>query len=829
MKHFPLLALAAIAGLSSSLIPTASAQAMPTPDVSDKSKGPRSEEAFYSREPFFAFRPAHNRKNSVDRFGPVGIGIELHPPAFTMKIKNVEPGSPAEMTGKIKKGQIIETINGEKLSDIDPRIQLGDIIYNAEAKDGKVALVVRDKPDAPAQSVVVTIPKLGAYSPTWPLNCKKSDKIVSDLADYLRKRESLKMSHSHGPSLLFMLSTGEEKDLTVARQWVDQLHAEYKDHKEIDAQNWTVGYMGIALCEYFLRTGDRKAIHLIELLADNARWDMYNNAWAHGMYGGQRDRDKAAMAFPYMGGGHINACGVHVATFLLMAKECGAKVDENTLQKSFRHFFRYSCRGNVPYGDQVCEQSFVDNGKTGGLAFTMAAAESLSRSGEDSSFAKIRDNSATKGFYSTSWMLIGHTGGGVGEIWRSASMGMMVDKEPKKYREFMDNRRWFYELSRRHDGSMGIIGGGKRYDRHDSWGVMMGLSYTMPRKTLRLSGAPYTEFSKKVDLPTRPWGNAADDSFYSNTPATLPDGTAPDIRDETFLTSSSRAIFAQMAPKDVDDKLLVTFAHHPDHGVRRVAASFINAHGRYHLIPDLLKSKDPRVRHAGTMVLHCTFKRRPMKGEDITEEMAGLLRGMIEDKDESVWVQINAMKALALTKPAWIEPHVDRLLELAKADCWWTAEAAMAPLALIAANPQLAPKILPVVADVMTGDTHVARSRAAGKVFASLRNAPAEVQQVAVKSLASAYGNFPPHDKLLGPDRIRMDGAAGYMLYLIGSDADQFPGGANAIYDVAKQRYPNQPLPHSSLFLKTKSKDLSKELTDAIEKFKKTGEKPARW
>lgn len=826
MKHIARFTFLVLSLLSSG----AFAAEMATPAVSDKNNGPRMKSAFYCREPFFAFRPDEKRGGSVDRFGPVGIGIELAKPAFTMKVKTVEPESPAAKTGKIKKGQIIESINGQKLADIDPRIQLGDIIYNAEATDGRVTLVVKDNDGAPEQTVVVNIPVMGPYSATWPLNCKKSDKIVSNLADYLRKLDKLSMSHGHGPALLFMLSTGEEKDLIVARKWVDQLYAEHKDTQEIGAHNWTVGYMGIALCEYYLRTGDKKAIHLIDLLADKARWDMYNDGWAHGTYGGNRDRKTAQMAFPYMGGGHINACGVHVVTFLLMAKECGATVDEHTLQSSLPHFFRYSCRGNVPYGDQICEQSFVDNGKTGGLAFTMAAAQSLSQSDDNSNYAKVRDSSAVKGFYSTSWMNIGHTGGGVGEIWRSASMGMMVEKEPKKYREFMDNRRWFYDLSRRFDGSIGVLGGGNRYDRPNSFGVMMGLTYTMPRKTLRLSGAPRTEFSNKYDIPARPWGNEADDEFYSFTPATLPDGTVPDISDETFLTSSSRAIFAQMTPADVDDKVLIQFAHHPDHGVRRGAASFINAHKRYHLIPGLLKSKDARVRHAGTMVVYCTFKRGPMKGDDITDEVAKLLGGMIEDRNESVWGQINAMKALAIADPKWIEPHVDRLTELAKEDCWWTSEAAMVPLAKIAGNPKLAPKILPVVADVMTGDTHIARSRSASKVFGALGNASPDLQKLAVDSLARAYGNFPDHEKLLGPDRIRMDQAARYMLFLIGSDAKQFPGGADAIYRVAKQRYPDVTLPHSSLFLDKKGKAIqgvSPELMDAIEKFQKSGEKPS--
>jgi C-terminal processing protease CtpA/Prc len=38
---------------------------------------------------------------------PVGIGINLVQPAFQMQVKNVEPGSPAAATGKLKPGQII--------------------------------------------------------------------------------------------------------------------------------------------------------------------------------------------------------------------------------------------------------------------------------------------------------------------------------------------------------------------------------------------------------------------------------------------------------------------------------------------------------------------------------------------------------------------------------------------------------------------------------------------------------------------------------------------------------------------------------------------------
>ncbi len=134
---------------------------------------------FYTRPAFFTLRPSETGVlSTVDRFGPVGIGIELHQPAFVMKVKNVEPGSPAAATGKLRVGQIIDTINGEKLADIDPRIQLGNMITKAEATDGIVRLMVRDDEQGEPQEVVVQIPVLGSYSETWPLKCAKSERIV---------------------------------------------------------------------------------------------------------------------------------------------------------------------------------------------------------------------------------------------------------------------------------------------------------------------------------------------------------------------------------------------------------------------------------------------------------------------------------------------------------------------------------------------------------------------------------------------------------------------------------------------------------------------------
>ena len=73
----------------------------------------------------------------------------------------------------------------------------------------------------------------------------------------------------------------------------------------------------------------------------------------------------------------------------------------------------------------------------------------LDPKGEESLYAKARDIAAMHSFYSGSYMNHGHTGGGIGEVWRSAAMGLLYEKNPKQYREFMNNRSWWIDISRR--------------------------------------------------------------------------------------------------------------------------------------------------------------------------------------------------------------------------------------------------------------------------------------------------------------------------------------------------------------------------------------------
>ena len=772
-----------------------------------------AEGSFFKHLPLFSTRPDEKKSvSSIDRFGPVGMGIELHQPPFVMKIKNIEKGSPAEATGKLKKGQIIETINGQKLADIDPRIQLGRIVAAAEATDGVVTFMVKDKPDAKAEEVVlVKIPVLGAYSKTWPLNCAKSDRIVRNFADYLAKPGS--DPGFGGIGMLFLLSTGEDRDLEPVRKWAHGLAG-----KGAATYAWHLGYGGIPLTEYYLRTGDASVLPTIQKWVDSAAQRQYLGGWAgrggvaHVTYGG--------------GGGHLNAGGTAVVTFLMLAKECGVNVPDHTFHSALTHFYRFAGRGNNPYGDNKPEVGFVDNGKNGNLAFAMAAAASLTPNGEQSVYAAARDACAMTSFYTTTFMLHGHTGGGIGEIWRSAAMGLLHERKPAQYREFMDNRMWHYDLSRRWDGSFGILGGA-RYD-NTSWGAGYALAYTIPRKTLRITGAPKTNFVREYPLPQRPWGTKADDTFLSLEAAMDKDGKRQDLSKETLAKDSSRAVVIRLtASGEVSDAVLRTYAHHQDHSVRVTAARKamgINTNRvgwrapggtrRPALVLELIQSKDPRVRRAAIEAMTIGLPDGEQE-EYLTPEVFGLLIAMLRDAEESWWVKDAALNLVGRAPADLVAPHVDLILSYLKHEEWWLQHAALTALTPVVADERCYRKVLPAIGELLkTCQRYNTTAGPMWRIRPAIAAGSPEVQKLAAAELKEAYTGFTGVKRAPGGQDITTTFDS-QLKFLAQSLAD-VPGGYDLLYVVARQRFPNEPLPYAEIFLAADPEKFGPELRKAI-------------
>jgi hypothetical protein len=723
----------------------------------------QGEKPYYTAEttPIFNPFPDNTGRSAskgwlVRNLGPVGIGINLIRPGMTMQINNVEPGSPAEKTGKLQKGQIIESINGKVLEKIDPRIILGDIVTEAEAKDGKVVLKIQG-----VGGVTVNIPVMGSYSPTWPVDCPKSDKIVRSLAEVLTKQDKPRWG-----SVIFLLSTGDEKDLAVVKGWM-------KDIKTIGGMNWEKGYKGPGLCEYYLRTGDQSVLPVIKQMTEELRVNMYNGGWSG---------RGAPAAFTYsVGTGQVHASGVNCMSFLLMAKLCGVEVDKYMFDEAFAQFYRFAGHGNVAYGTNLPEGGFRDNGKSSGLAFGLGAAAMVAPEGEDSIFARARDNTAMKAFYATNWFHAAHTGGGMGEIWHHTAVSQMREKRPVPYRSYLDTRRWVMDLSRRFDGSIGIAGMDDRYDRSASednmaWGTYFALTYTLPRKHLQLFGAPRSKWAKSMPL-ARPWGNAADDAFHSIEP--IPGGplTLEDLLDEKVETDASLAVIAKMNDPNMTDETLLRYIQHPEYDLRSLAMDQVVKRSKVELVVPLLKSDDPRLRQAGLLALTGMFKGSPLPPDKLTPEMYDLAGRMIENPDESWWVALHAIEAIGRATPDVIAKHRDRLFEFLDYDSIWLQTAAVCTLAKISTDPTHYRAVLPVVIDKSASFRVDSSSSRSSKAIAdALKTASPEVKAFATPLMKKTYEGFP--GVLTEPDTgAIMSGGAKTIRSRLGSILQQLPGG----------------------------------------------------
>jgi len=791
--------------------------------------GNSTAESFYKQPNLFNFWHPNEKAASqfIDRFGPVGMSIELRLPPFQMYVGKIEEGSPAEATGKLetgpstglRTGQKIESINGQVLKDIDPRIQLAQIIAAAEATDGKIKLMIRATEDAEAQEVVVQLPVLGAYSKTWPLDCPKSDKIVRNMAHWVKTEGAYDLDTQgwkslNGFGMLFLLSTGDESDLEHVRGWIKQVVEQYKDEEKILLKPWVFGSAAIPLTEYYLRTGDKSILPVIQKLVRHVEGTMYNGAWS----------GRGGAVFGYMGGGHMNAAGIHGPTFLMLAKECGVEVNDDIMLASLRQFYRFAGKGSVPYGDHFPETYFIDNGKTGALAFTMAAAAALTPNGEQSVYAKARDISAMRGFYGCNYMLIGHTGGGIGEVWRGPAMGFLYEKESAKYRAFMDGRLWHLEMSRRFNGSFGILDGTSRYDTPSTWGQMMALQYTIPRKTLRLSGAPRGKWSKSYQLPERPWGTKADDDFCNITPAVDLDGEMPEF-DDSLEGGTINGVERMFRAAEETKALGLKFCLHPDHEMRReIGAGYVKRNEQDDEVVAMLKHKDARVRRAALAVLFSVHKgTHVLPAERLTDEMAELVIAMVNDPEESWWVVVNALQVMSVLPKEKTAPHVDRLLSFLDQDEWWLQYAALQALAPLAVDEATYAKILPKIGELMVNNIRSSATVPVGDIAKRLAAASPKVQAAGVAMLTQAYTDFPT-DLLPPAGEAAADQLKGDMqkyvipvsLRTIAGQIMRAPDGLNALYPVAKARDPQESLPYKQNYLWANYATFSPELKAVI-------------
>lgn len=635
---------------------------------------------------------------AVPHIGATGIEARIYR-GLVVKVESVMEDSPA--AGKFAKGEILTGVNGVDLEGKNPFVVFGEALTRAEATDGKLVFDLRSAEGESARQQLVEIPVLGPYSETWPLDCPKSDKIVRDAAEFFAQAQWLKDKGMPGAlTALFLLSTGDDQYLPAVKAYLDAFP---EDVEKIGDHTWNNGYNGIVAGEYYLRTGDKSVLPILQFYADDAeRRQFFGVAWKH--WG-------TVINPRYVAGGLMNPASTQVLTTLLLAKECGLDVDEDTLLGSLRYFYRFAGKGTVPYGDHRGEGGLGSNGKDGMVAAAMQVA--LGSSGDTTIYEKARDHLALSMMTSYPGLVVGHGDNGRGDaIWRSLVTHFMKDLRPEQYREAMDRLKWWHDLSRLPNGALEF--GTLQWGAGDlgSSGAGVGLSYTAPRKTLRITGAPPTQYSVDYELPEQLWGTEADLAFHKiDHHPKYYDYGGDEPSHVPYWTFGSAYRAPKWDPEVHTREKMLKNVYHRRYMIRAQAAKAMLKMGYVEDLEKLLDDPDPRVRRAGIDGLidyryWFSMGKNPVKTEQFTPGMLQAVRRILSDPEESWWLVDGA---LMLLRQAPAEDIVD-CLPLIKPwvnhDDWWLREDAFIALSGLEKDPAEYRKVLPLMLDILKNEYH---------------------------------------------------------------------------------------------------------------------------
>ena len=650
---------------------------------------------YYSDAQIYGSRPRVDREMHVGHIGVTGIEARIYK-GVILKVEKTQPDSPAH--GKFKQGDVINGINGIPLKGKNPFVILGNALTEAEASDGKVVFDVKSGEGAASKKVEVIIPVLGSYSKAWPLNCEKSEKIIRQAAEFYADKKKFQHKGVGGAmACLFLLSTGDDKYLPRVKEYFAEF---VKNPSGIGDHTWNNGYNGIACAEYYLRTGDSSVIPVLQHFCDDAKErQKFGCGWTHWGKG---------INPGYVAGGLMNPAGSQVLTTLLLAKECGAVVDEPTLLGALRFFYRFAGHGTVPYGDHRGEGGLGSNGKDGMIAVTMHVASGAQ--GDVSIYTKAKRYLSMSMLTSYPLLVRGHGDAGRGDaMWRGIASSYLMEEKPAVYREAMNRLTWWYDLSRRPGGGIGVATC-QRFDDVGS-GAGVALSYTAPLKTLRITGAPRSKYAKDFELPEHLWGTAADLAFLDieNNPKYEQYGK-PEPTHVPYYKFGS----AYMKPSDLksiprDEMYKNVF--HKRYMIRAQAAKALRAVGAVDELEKLILDKDPRVRRAaldGLIDYRYWFSmgRDPLKTEAYTPGMIEGLKKTITDPQEALYVVDGALFAMRNAPIKAISENIGIIMPWTTHEEWWLRESSFMALSGLERDDAEYLKIVPKLLTMMTDEYH---------------------------------------------------------------------------------------------------------------------------
>lgn len=366
-------------------------------------------------------------------------------------VTHVGANSPAD--GVMQVDDVILGIDDQPFTD-DARKSIARAIQEAEKspvggeegnpkKTRSGSLVLLRWRAGKTESVELKMRVLGTYSDTAPYNCPKSARILDEAGAALQKETGMWKEISG----IAMLATGDPRYMPQIKALAQEVGPPTLkfDMPKIGMGVWQMGYQGIFLSEYYLRTGDKSVAPAIkEISVTLAKGQSMFGTLGHGISALTEDGKFHGSIPPY---GPVNECGVSANLAIVMGKRCGVKDPEidAAVARANGFFGYYVDKGYLPYGEhEPCygpNGGHANNGK-GPMAAVLFGVQG-NRIRETQYWSKM----CVAAFPNTQ---VGHTGQGFSYLWRmvGADMG-----GPLAAAAFFKEISWHFDLARRCDGS----------------------------------------------------------------------------------------------------------------------------------------------------------------------------------------------------------------------------------------------------------------------------------------------------------------------------------------------------------------------------------------
>jgi len=424
----------------------------------------------------------HGYGNFSGWLGPVGVRVGPFGP--NMGVRELKPGSPAD--GALLVGDVIYSANGQMLGEKAWEV-MAQAITDSETRGAKGRLLLGVRRDGENMDVEVPLEVMGTYSSTSPFDCPKTEKIVSDLKDWL-------VAKGPGAGFLntdaiFMLATGDpEMQGYVRRIIYNNIMARRDPSKPADpkraGKSWHNSAEGFLLSEYYMATGDRNVLPYLKHVCDRLAVTQNKE------YGGWRHNYPGGATY-----GLIPNAGLPGVIGMNLALKAGVDINRTEYERALHHYSEGKAEtGFLIYGYGPCQRLVpppldpdrLANGTMSSFNGGLSAAAILMKLAGNHRAAHL---SSLLSAYSWNTTHGGHGGSFWGYFW--TPLGAHQHSK-KAFINFWRNYRWFRESNRMFDGSLIQHEGGKV-------GAGCGVALVAPRRRIQVTGAPPSPFA--TDAP----------------------------------------------------------------------------------------------------------------------------------------------------------------------------------------------------------------------------------------------------------------------------------------------------------------------------------------